>query len=327
MSSPGPGLFRPLSRFWIAAPALDTLYPLGIDAGLEQFGVELAPGQEAFVMHPFYGRSFVASGGTPLRIAIATNPEYRIEWWTPTGTLERVITRPGARLAPTDADRAGAVASLEKQYEQVDPSVRRTLLAAIPTPDSLPAVYGMVITPRGELLVQRSGILRTQPISTWDVFAADGAFLGEIRIPGHLRLIEAGEDHLLAMRRTEDDAWLVEVYGLRRWGGRRRGEGRGGGCAAWAGGVILREARVVDFAQDDRGGAAPPEDATGVMTIHHPFHPIDHPSSIIDHRSPFSRREWLPCPPTPPPASRIASSTTSAIGRAIRRACSRCSNA
>src|SRR5690606_34278562 len=99
---------------------------------------------------------------------------------------------------------------------QVEPAVRRTLLAAIPTPDSLPAVYGMVVTPAGELLVQRRGLLRTQPVSTWDVFGADGAFLGEIRIAGHVRLISVGSDHLLAMRRTEDDAWLVEVYGLRR---------------------------------------------------------------------------------------------------------------
>lgn len=215
-SSPGPGLLRQLRRVWIAAPALDTAFPLGIDAGIEQFGVTLAPGMEEFVVHPFHGRSVIASGGSPLRIAIATNPDYRVEWWTPTGTLERIIQRPGARLAPSEADLAGAQAYLEAQMERMDPVMRSKVLAEVPTPDSLPAVYGMVVSPAGELLIQRSGLLPSQPTSSWDVFGADGTFLGEIRISGHVRLLAAGTDYLLAIRRTDDDASLVEVYRLRR---------------------------------------------------------------------------------------------------------------
>ena len=215
-SSPGPGLLRQLRRIWVATPALDTAYPLGIDAGIEQYGVTLAPGQEEFVVHPFHGRTVIASGGSPPRIAIATNPDYRIEWWTPSGALERIIQRPGARLVPTDADRAGATTLMETQFERMDAVTREKVLAEVPTPDSLPAVYSMVITPTGELLVQRGGLLPSQPTSTWDVFGADGGFLGEVRIDGHVRLFSAGPDFLLATRRTADDVRLVEVYRLRR---------------------------------------------------------------------------------------------------------------
>ncbi|MEI2720019.1 MAG: hypothetical protein V9E87_07730 [Gemmatimonadales bacterium] len=216
MSSPGPGLLRQLNRVWLVTPARDTAYPLGIEAGLEQFGVKLEAGREAFVIHPFHSRSYLASGGNPLRLAIATNPDYRIELWSMTGKLERIIERPGARLAPTADEIARAHESMASQLKYMDQATRDRVLAQVPTPDSLAAVAGLAMTPTGELLVQREGFLLSHPASVWDVFGTDGGFLGSIRIPGHMRLLAAGTDHLLVIRRTPDDAWLVEAYRLKR---------------------------------------------------------------------------------------------------------------
>ena len=216
MSSPGPGLLRQLNRVWLVTPARDTAYPLGIEAGLEQFGVTLEAGREAFVMHPFHSRSYFASGGTPQRLAIATNPEYRIELWSMTGKLERIIERPGARQTPPPEEIARANEYMASQLDYMDKATRDRVLAQVPTPDSLAAVSGLAMMPTGELLVQREGRLLSQPATVWDVFGTDGGLLGNIRIPGHMRLLAAGSDHLLVMRRTPDDAWLVEAYRLKR---------------------------------------------------------------------------------------------------------------
>ena len=215
-SSPGPGFLRQLFRIWLVTPARDTAFPVGIVSGLEQFGVEIAPGREEFVVHPFYSRSRLASGGNPLRLAIATNPDYRIELWSTAGKLERIIERTGARIAPTAGDAEQARVSMRAQLKYLDEPTRERVLAEVPTPDSLAAVLGLAITPAGELLVQREGFLPSQQASVWDVFDRDGRFLGPIRIPGHMRIIAAGDDHLLMLRRTEDEAWLVEVYRFTR---------------------------------------------------------------------------------------------------------------
>lgn len=215
-SSPGPGLLRQLSRLWIVSPARDTAYPVGITAGIEQFGVKLAPGREVFVVHPFHSWSRITSGGSPLRLAIATNPDYRIELWSTTGKLERIIERTGARIAPTASDAEQARASMRDQLKYLDDPTRERVLAEVPTPDSLAAVMGLAITPAGELLVQREGFLPSQRASVWDVFDAEGRYLGPIRILGRMRILAAGNDHLLVLRRTEDDASLVEVYRFRK---------------------------------------------------------------------------------------------------------------
>ncbi len=217
MSSPGPGLLRELRRIWLVTPARDTAYPLGITTGLEQFGVKLEGGREEFVIHPFHSISHFASGGTPLRLAIATNPDYRIELWSMTGRLERIIERPGARIAPPAEEIPRARESMSSQLQRyLDKATIERVLAQVPTPDSLAAVAGLAMTPSGELLVQREGLLRTQTASVWDVFDVEGRLLGSIRTPGRMRILAAGTDYLLVLRLTEDDGSRVEVYRLRR---------------------------------------------------------------------------------------------------------------
>ena len=98
------------------------------------------------------------------------------------------------------------------QLNFADPTTRGRLAAQVPTPDSLPAVVGLAVTPTGELLVQRPGTLASDPASVWDVFGADGRLLGSIRLPGHPRILAVGTDYLLSVD-----------------GGEPRRLGRGGG--------------------------------------------------------------------------------------------------
>ena len=104
-SDPGPGLLRQLKRRYVVSPTLDTAYPLGLDMGIESYGVDVG-GRTQFVLHPLHAWTRVAFGGQPLRIAIATNPEWRVEVWTTTGRLERVILLDGGRSAATYREQA-----------------------------------------------------------------------------------------------------------------------------------------------------------------------------------------------------------------------------
>jgi hypothetical protein len=213
---PGPGLFREMQRLYLVPPALDTAYRLGVFGGIEQFGVAGAR-YTRFYMHPFFAFSYVAAGGTPMRIALVTNPAYSIEIWTPTGKLERIIRRPGGRRVPTPAEKAAAVTSFGEQLlERHDSGNPAAILGKMAIPDSLPAAFGLVVGPDGEVFVQRQSTWDVPAPSRFDVFDRSGRWLGELALPPRTRLLDAGRDNLLAVRLDENDLPHVEVYRLRR---------------------------------------------------------------------------------------------------------------
>ncbi len=214
-TSPGPGLLRQLRRIHIASPDRDASYPLGIDAGIEQFGFDVGD-MTQFVVHPFHARSVTVGGGDPLRVAIATNPQYRIEIWTVNGRLERIIERENGRRAPNDAELADVPAALARALPINDPALTAIMLDKVPTPDSLPAVIFMTFGSRGELLVMREGHQPSHTHSVYDVFQADGRWLGTLRIPGKVYVRELDGDVLTVARVNDDGVMLAEVYALRR---------------------------------------------------------------------------------------------------------------
>jgi hypothetical protein len=216
---PGPGLLREMQRLYLVPPALDTSYRLGALGGIEQFGLGGVAGSRStrFYMHPFYSYSYVAAGGTPMRIALVTNPAYSIEIWTPTGKLERIIRRPSGKRVPTAAEKAAAVTSFGEQLlERHDSSNPAAILAKMPIPDSLPAAYGLVIGPDDELFVQRQGTWAVPGASRFDVFDRSGRWLGELALPPRTRLLDAGRDNLLAVRIDDNDVPHLDVYRLHR---------------------------------------------------------------------------------------------------------------
>ncbi len=214
-SSPGPGLLRQLHRVWLVTPTLDAAYPLGVGAGIEQYGVAIGSSTQ-FASHPFYSRSLTAAGGDPLRIATALNPEYRIELWTPDGALERVVMRHGARRAPTEAELADAEQALRSGVLSGDPTVVDRVIAEVSAPDSMPAMLIIAITSRGEMLVMREGHLPSHTHTVYDVFDREGVWLGTLRLKGQQLIVDDDDDSLLTFRLSEDGATLVEVYGYRR---------------------------------------------------------------------------------------------------------------
>lgn len=214
----GTGHVRQLYRRYITPPTMDGAYPAGIWGNIEYFQVPNGRQGTTTIIHPFYSRrSYLAAGGTPLRIVMAANPAYEIEIWTPQGKLERLVRRiPGLRV-PNETEKKDAIASIAKQMEQREsPLTLGHVLSAIEAPDSLPAVVGLFVGASGEFFVQREGFLRSQKSHLFDVFNHEGRWLGELRLPPRAKLVEVGNDYLLAVRLHEFDVPHVEVYRLRR---------------------------------------------------------------------------------------------------------------
>ena len=217
-SSPddAPGTHRRQIRRWAVPPTLDTAYPLGMYSGLTSHNIAVAPGHTVSVLHPFDPWPQIAGGGSPPRIALWASHDYRIELWTPAGVLERIVQRIGARRATPRVATSAERQYMARTIGYLDATTRERVLDAVPRPDSMPALVDLEFTRDGHLLVQREGLLEMQSVSTWDVFAPDGIFLGSIQLPGNARIIQADADFLLVQLRTSDAGVLLEVHRIRR---------------------------------------------------------------------------------------------------------------
>ena len=114
------------------------------------------------------------------RIAVALQTEVRL--YSDSGAHERTIGREG--------DGPG-------EFRRI------TSLGMLP-PDSL-VVYDR----------RRITVLDSEP-NAWDVFSADGAWLGRVHTPGRFRVLEIGSDYMLGVRKDDLDVEHVQVLALTR---------------------------------------------------------------------------------------------------------------
>ncbi len=178
------------------------------------------PGTE-MVRAPWGG--YPRPAGRWLRIAmgdslgwIAANEDRDIRGYDPQGRLRRVIRRSGDEPAFTTEDRALVerliLDSLRTERERK--SVREEL-ARVPLPDRPPAITDLRTDPLGYVWVRpfpRAG----EEHPRWSVYAPDGQYQGEVRIPDGVQLLEIGRDYVLALRNDPEMGHLVLLYVLRR---------------------------------------------------------------------------------------------------------------
>jgi hypothetical protein len=218
---PGPGLVRQLSRVFYLPSGEDTAFALGLDIGIESFGI--ATGQaNRYYTHPLRVSSQMAFGGRAPRIVMAANPEYRVEVWTLRGKLERIITRPQGRRPPTERERIDVDETMKRWYGPGgiwayprDGDQYRL----VPMPDSLPAVLNLAVDDGGNIFVTRDGSLPSDTASTIDVFDSTGRWLGAMSAPPRIKIFAVTDTDIVIRRQDADDVPSVEVYRLHR--GRR----------------------------------------------------------------------------------------------------------
>lgn len=177
-----------------------TELPLGFYVGADQGAL-------------FSSGTWVASGGSPMIVAVVNNPEYSVEVWSPDGRLMRIIRRLDGRRAPTEQEVEAAM-EMAMRPPPMGPAP-----ATPETPDSLPTAFGLTVGIRGDVWVRRAPVHGMQDQTVFDGFDREGRFRGEFRFDGYFWLYEVGDDYLLGARLDEMGVPHIQLHRLVRSSG------------------------------------------------------------------------------------------------------------
>ena len=180
-----------------------------------------------------------AGGGGRPRLLYARNDSYRIEVRNLLdGTLSMVVERRTPRRARTEAEVFVAVRwgmfpePFRSEMSLTDDrwSVADSLSIAedfflddagflwvrrSPAGDDRGIRWDVPAPPHGE---GSSGWVVWRPSGLHDVFRPDGAYLGTVKLPHDLQVMEIGRDHVLGVARDELGVEYVRMFGLDRGG-------------------------------------------------------------------------------------------------------------
>ncbi len=186
------------------------------------------------------GRLWIGGRQQP-RLLYARNDAYRIEVWDLLdATLSMVVERRTPRKARTEADIFVAVWQGLLMRREPDRSELSLTNGRQPVVDSLSIAESFFLDDRGFLWVRRlpvgddegrrwevpappdyeepSGWVVWLPSGLHDVFRPDGVYLGTVKLPHDLDVMEIGTDYVLGVARDEMGVEYVHLYGLERGG-------------------------------------------------------------------------------------------------------------
>lgn len=159
--------------------------------------------------------------------------DYEIIVRDTTGTVRRIIRRAWDPELVTETHVAAYVESVVNMAAEgggeVPPRLREQRQALIDAqiyPEHHPAFERLEVDRTGHLWVERTdpdnpkiraGWHRLRDtLTAWDVFDADGVWLGSVALPPRFMAYEFGEDYVAGVWKDELDVELVRVYGLER---------------------------------------------------------------------------------------------------------------
>jgi hypothetical protein len=162
------------------------------------------------------------------RLASGTTDTYRIEIRRLTGDLERVITKRSELRPVSESDRRVYLNALEEVWESQDvpPPTREMVRNNLSFGEWYPAFMNMLGGPDGTLWVQHVqtpdhvreaggvfDLMQDVGAPDWDIFDADGRYLGVLRLPSRYNLMRVEGEQLYGVWR--DDLDVQHVMRLR----------------------------------------------------------------------------------------------------------------
>lgn len=219
---PSPAMPRPAAAETEAQPARSVL--LRALPGHGSFDTIAAASTPTLGGGPPYGE-VAAPGWSQMRTAVGADgrvaiggegPRYRIRLLGPDGSPSAVVCRDAPAL-PLEGRELRALEGGARAQEM------EAAVAGAPRPDSLAPFGRLFLSHEGRLWVQRErpSALRFGetyhgvPGALYDVFDADGAYVGEVRAPEKARLQAALGDTVWAYEIGELDEMWVVAYELR----------------------------------------------------------------------------------------------------------------
>jgi len=135
------------------------------------------------------------------------------------GALEAVARLPW----PAEPVTSGMIAEYR---ERATPPLPESWIEGQTFADELPAFSGLLIDEEGNAWLRRYEPLHALPAtqylptldapSTWAVLDPDGRWLGDVRVPASLHLLEIGTDYVLGLHRDEFEVEYLRVHDLRK---------------------------------------------------------------------------------------------------------------
>jgi hypothetical protein len=175
------------------------------------------PRMRLFAPEPIWA---LTTGGDLL---FAVNSGFSIGVYSPDGTPRRIIRRPYQQRPLDESDRQAFLGFIKEAVmaQGAPPQAAQAFLDNVTFADVYPAFAVLMGGPDGSILVQRiqtaadvaasGGEFNAQDIgsSVWDVFDAEGRYLGELRLPDRFTPIRLRDDRLYGIWRDDLDVQHV----------------------------------------------------------------------------------------------------------------------
>lgn len=168
-----------------------------------------------------------------LRVLYGINDDYRIGMYGTEGGLQRVIRMPFERQPVSDNDRQAVMTALERAWVDagVPPQMLPQLRSIVHFAEFFPAFSSVQVGPRGSIWVQhvqsaagltdeelaQFNVTEDTGSPDWDVFDADGRFLGIVSMPSRFQPRQFVGDRIFGVWRNELDvqfAMQLRVVGI-----------------------------------------------------------------------------------------------------------------
>lgn len=176
------------------APGRDAAASLSMSRSGSGFSMSL-------VLVPFSPQS--AATGSAHGVVVTGGVSYEISVFDPEGSLRAVARLAEAPPAVTD-EHLRAYVTQSGTRERDEAEIRESIegYREMPLPEALPGYEDVLIADTGEIWVQRYA-MRGAAMFRWDVFAADGGYLGRVEVPGTFRIEEVGRGQVLGVLTDE----------------------------------------------------------------------------------------------------------------------------
>jgi hypothetical protein len=166
-----------------------------------------------------------------------TNDDYSIGWYDQAGALARVVRKPSQRQPFSESEQQLIGRTLEEKFREggVPEPMLRQIMNMIEFTDAYPAYHRFLTGPRGSLWVQQVRTVNDMsdeerralgwvienpevfvsdprlPIGApdWDVFDAEGRYLGVVTLPERFEVVRFLEDAIYGVWKDEMDVEYV----------------------------------------------------------------------------------------------------------------------
>jgi hypothetical protein len=165
------------------------------------------------------------------RLISAMNSDYRIEVRDAAGTLERIVTRPVEPRAVTEGDRDAMSVAIRNLMTDAGapPQAVNMMMNSATFADTYPAFFQVLAGPNRTLWVQQFATadelgaqedfdMQNLGSVRWDVFDAEGRYLGVMTMPEKFQPIRVDGDAFWGVQRDEFDVQSVVRYRLQEIG-------------------------------------------------------------------------------------------------------------